>query len=463
MSTVVGAADGEPTMRVHLITFNYLPEGNAAVARASALAASWTASGHEVKVVTAFPHFPEGRLFPGYRNACFRADRLDGIPVLRCWVWPQPNRARWQSAVSHLSHTASALLFAARHSGPCDVVVASSPPLFVGLTGWLYSRVKRARFVFEARDLWPASLQALGALKDGLVLRSLERVERHVYDRADRVVCVTEGTRSLLVARGLAEEKLAVVPNGAGRDFLEATLADRERVRRACGLRDEFVVGYLGTHGVSQGLDTLLDVAERLRAWDQVRFLLCGAGSQRARLVSRATQRHLTNVIFLERRPYRDMPALYAAVDACWVSLVDVDLFATVVPSKIFEAMASARPIIGCLQGEAATLVEEHRCGLCVPRDPEAIAEAVLALARSPQRRMELGVAGRAAARSHFIREQTAIAYLNLLREVVAGSTTGADNTWAEGAANEVRPAEGVLASAGAAACTNQRVPPDDR
>jgi len=412
-------------VRVHIITFNYLPEGNAPVARVSALAASWSALGHDVKVVTAFPHFPEGRVFAGYRNARVRAETVEGISVLRCWVWARPNRASWQAAASHLSHSLAVLLFGARRSGPCDVVLATSPPLFVGLTGYLHARAKRARFVFEARDLWPASIQTLGALREGVALRILEGIESFLYDKADQVVCVTEGTRRLLSERGIPGPKIAVMPNGASRAFLDATERDRHAVRDHLGLHDEFVVGYLGTLGMSQGTDTLLDVAERMRDVPRVRFLLCGAGSQRERLIEAASQRHLSNVIFLERRPYQDMPGLYAAIDASWVALHDVDLFKAVVPSKLFEAMASGTPIIGCLQGEAAALLRQHRCGLCVPRDPAIIADAVLRLARSPALREQLGAAGRAAATRNFIREDLAIAYLRLLQGVVSARCRG--------------------------------------
>jgi glycosyltransferase involved in cell wall biosynthesis len=393
------------------------PEPAAPAARVHELARAWVQSGHDVSVITTFPNHPVGRIPAAYRGRGWATERLDGIRVLRCWLYAVPNRGVGRRGLDHLSFMVTAVLFGLPRLGRVDVVIASSPTLFSAVAAWLIARVRGVPFVLEVRDLWPDAIVSLGLMRPGPAVRVLEKLARFLYRQAARVVVVTEAFVDRLVEQGVPRGKLAVIPNGADtRLFSPET--DGASTRAALGLDGRFVVAYIGSHGLSHGLGAVLDAAA---AQPDVTYLLVGDGADRDRLLAERDRRQLDNVVMRASVGKAEVPGLYAAADVCLVPLRDVPLFDAFVPSKLFEMLAAGRPIIGAVRGEARRILERSGGALLVdPERPDQLAQAVQRLRADPDLRATLGRKGRAFAEQHYSRDVLAARYLKLLQTVVA-------------------------------------------
>ncbi len=381
-------------MDILFLSDNFPPETNAPATRLQEHARRWVAAGHRVRVVTCAPNFPHGVLLEGYENRWRQRELCDGIEVLRVKTYIAANRGFFRRTLDHLSFGLSGLLGGLTGPAP-DVVVATSPQFFAALGGWALAALRRRPFVFELRDLWPASISAVGAMREGRLLRLCERLELFLYRRAAAVVAVTEAFADDLARRGIDPAKVHVVTNGV--DL--SAYAPRPRGERS----GPFTVGYLGTHGMAHALESALAAAELLRERSDVALRFVGEGAAKPALVEEARRRALPNVRFLPGVPKEAMPDAWAACDAALVHLKDAPLFATVIPSKLFEAMGMGLPIVFAgPEGEASRIVRAHGCGVVVPpEDPRALADALAALADDPERARALGAAGARAARAY--------------------------------------------------------------
>jgi colanic acid biosynthesis glycosyl transferase WcaI len=346
-------------------------------------------------------------------------EHRDGVEVLRTWVFAAANRGRMLRSVSFTSFAASTVAWGQWFSTRPDVLIATSPQILGALAGLCVSLLRRVPLVLEIRDLWPESIVAVGALRESHpIIKSLRVVESTLYRAAASIVVVTDSFRDYLLTRGIDDSKIEVVKNGV--DLARFTpRAHNTPLRRELNWQSNFVVGYVGTHGMAHRLDRLLDVAVLLtKERANVRFLFAGEGAERQALEQRARHENLHNVVFLGSRQREEMPDTYASCDALIVPLRKTDLFKTVIPSKIFEIMAMKRPLILAVDGEARNLVEQSGGGIFVPpEDVEAIAAAITSLEQNPQQRQKMGEAGRAFVETHFDRTKLAARYLALLEK----------------------------------------------
>jgi colanic acid biosynthesis glycosyl transferase WcaI len=403
-------------VRIAYVCHYFAPEPAAPAARVHELSRAWVRAGHQVSVVTTFPNHPLGRIPPEYRGRWWSTERMDGIRVLRCWLYAVPNRGVGRRGLDHLSFMLTALAFGLPRLGAVDVVIASSPTLFSALSALIIARAKRVPFVLEVRDLWPEAIVDLGLMRRGPTVRLLERLAQFLYRHAARVVVVTQAFAERLAAAGVSRAKLAVIPNGADTQFFSPH-ADGRPTRDALDLDGRFVVAYVGSHGLSHGLGAVLDAAAQQ---PEVAFLLVGDGADRDRLVSERDRRQLGNVLMRPSVPKDQVPGLYAAADACLVPLRDVPVFEAFVPSKLFEVLAAGRPVIGAVRGEARDILTRSGAALLVdPERGDQLAQAVGQLRADPELRMELGRRGRAFAEQHYDRDALARRYLDLLEDVV--------------------------------------------
>ena len=279
------------------MTENFPPETNAAATRVYERACYWVKWGHQVTVITSSPNFPYGRLFDGYENKWRQIERMDGVRVVRVKTYIAPNKGTIRRTLDFMSFMVSSVFIGIFEKQP-DVIVSTSPQFFAAVGGWLLGLIRRAPFVFELGDLWPASIVAVGAMRDGLIIRALEALEIFLYHKASSIISLTHAFKLNLVSRGIPEGKIAVVLNGVDLWRYGPREPDPNLEKRVVGC-DKFVVGYVGTHGMAHGLKNVLDAAEILRNRDDITFLFVGAGSERAKLVSVAKRDGLENVIFL--------------------------------------------------------------------------------------------------------------------------------------------------------------------
>lgn len=405
-------------MHILYVSQYFPPEPGAPAARVSELSRAWVRAGHRVTVLTGMPNHPTGVVPPAYRGRSFVREEVDGVEVLRTWIYAAPNAGRVRRSLAYASFAGSAALFGQLRARTPDVLVATSPQFLCAVAGRAIALTRHVPFVFEVRDLWPESIVAVGALSAGHpIVRGLEVLEEHLYRVADRIVVVTDSFRERLVARGVSASKLAVVKNGV--DLARFEPAPRETALRAeLGWNDCTIVAYVGTHGMAHGLGAVLDAAKRLAARTDVKLLFVGEGAERSKLEARAREERIDNVRFLGPLPRERMPEVYATADVCLVPLRKTELFTTVLPSKIFEILAMERPIVLSVAGEARELVERSGGGVFVPpEDVEAMASAIAELADDRDRRARMGREGRAYVVREFDRDALATRYLDLLRE----------------------------------------------
>jgi glycosyltransferase involved in cell wall biosynthesis len=413
-------------MRILFLTDNFPPERNAPATRVHEHACYWVKWGHEVTILTGVPNFPEGKVFPGYRNRWRQEERIDGIRVVRVKTFITANEGILLRTLDYLSFMASAFLAGSFLPKP-DVVIATSPQFFAAVAGCALSALRGRPYLLEVRDLWPASIAAVGALKESIALRWLERMELFLYRKASAIVVVTKAFKEDLVRRGVPSGKVAVVINGVDLPRYAPRPKDPE-LEAKLGLAGRFVVGYIGTHGMAHALEKVLDVADRMREDAGVRFLFVGGGAEKAKLVEEAERRGLANVVFLASQPKERMPEIWSLCDAALVHLKDAPVFATVIPSKIFEAMGMGLPIvIASPKGEAGGIVEEEGAGIWVPpEDPVALEGAVRRLKEDADL-YERCAAGSRAAAPRYSRERKAREMIRVAERVARGHGAAVD------------------------------------
>ncbi|MEB2353345.1 MAG: glycosyltransferase family 4 protein [Burkholderiaceae bacterium] len=404
-------------MRILFLSDNFPPETNAPATRLHEHAVRWVRAGHDVTVITCAPNFPEGKLFPGYRNRWRQVEQIDGINVVRVKTYITANEGFARRTLDYMSFMASGFATGLFEKRP-DVVVSTSPQFFCALGTWALAGVRRLPWVFELRDLWPASIVAVGAMERSPAIRMLEKLELFLYRRADAIVSVTESFREDLVARGIERDKIDVVINGVDLERYAPRPRD-EALAREFGLEGKFVLGYMGTHGMAHALDRVLDAAELLRERSDIAFFFAGAGAERTNVERRVAELRLDNVKMIPRQPKDAMPALWSLCDLALIPLRNTPVFSTVIPSKLFEAMGMGVPVLMSLpEGEATGIVRRTGCGVCVaPEDPQAMVEAVLALAGDAERMATLRAASAAAA-PEYSRDRQAGRMVEVLRGV---------------------------------------------
>ena len=405
-------------LRITFLTHYFPPEIGAPQARLLELARRLNTDGDTVTVVTGFPNYPKGVVQEGYRGRFALEERLDGVRVLRRWVFATPNKGFLKRIVNHLSFVLTSLC-ALRALGPTDVIFVESPPLLIGIAALAFSRVKRAPFVLNVSDVWPQSAIELGALSNPLAIRLAEWLERHLYRRAAFVTVPTRGIRRQLASRGVPERKVVLLTNGVDVDVYKPA-AHEGAMARELGLAGRKVFLYAGTHGMAQGLDVILEAA-RLTRDPSVLYVLVGEGADKAALQARAVQEGIANVVFLPNQPKASMPALLNLAYATVIALKPLDVFRSALPSKMFESMAAGRPIAGSMWGEAAELIEAAGCGVVAqPGDAVALQQAVDSLAADPESARRMGERGRAYVVEHFNRADLAEQLGELLRRAAA-------------------------------------------
>ena len=406
-------------MRIVYLCQYFVPEAGAPAARLRDMARSWVHRGHSVTVVTGMPNHPTGVVQPPYVGRLIARESLDGVTVLRNWLYATPNEGLVRKTVSHLSFMVSALVLGNARLGTADVIIASSPSFFAVISAWVMSRMRKIPFVFEVRDLWPAVFVDLGVLTNAFVIRALESVEMFLYRRAALVVTVTEGFRTRLIARGLPPQKVVTVSNGAAIESFTPGPRDNA-VRTQLGLAGKFVVSYIGAHGISQGLELVLQAAQRLRDDADIVFLLVGEGARKRALLELRETLRLTNVIMLPAQAHQRVREYYCASDVCVVPLRQLPLFATFIPSKMFEIMACAVPVIGAVEGEAREILERSGgARLIMPEDAAGLADAVRWFKLHPGESRKMGAAGRAFVTANYDRQVLADRYAAALQALL--------------------------------------------
>ena len=373
---------------------------------------SLVAMGHEVTVLTGFPNWPSGKIYPGYRQRLVQRETVNGVRIIRVPLYPNHSRNPLKRIANFLSFALSATILGPFVVPRVDVIHVIHPPITVGFPAWMISRLKSIPFTMEIQDMWPENLRSTGMLRNEFALRLVGAFARWVYSKAILVRVISQGFRLNLLGKGVPNEKIRVISNWVDTEYYQPAAKSPEILDRF-GMRAHFNILYAGTIGLAQGLDVVLDAADYLFArLPGAQFVLAGDGAEYDRLRTESETRKLTNVRFLGRLPGDLMPTLYACADVLMLHLRADPLFAITVPHKVFTYLAAGKPILVGGEGDCASLVTESCAGIaCPPGNSTALACAVIKLyAMTPTEREAMGSNGRQVAcrsycRDHLVRE----------------------------------------------------------
>ncbi len=391
--------------------------------------------GHQVTVIASpvsyitgapSPLYPSPNPSTSLRASIGRGDGGDGITILRAAVYEAHHKSFVHRMIAFFSFMLSSFFIGLKVKD-VDLVWGTSPPIFQGVTAWLLARLKRAKFLFEVRDLWPLFAIAVGVLKNPILIRMSEWLERFLYRRADRVMVNSPGFIAHVNSVALSGERspkskgwrVDLIPNGADPSMFEPSKRGAD-FRRAYHLEDNFVALYAGAHGMSNDLNVLLDAAKLLADEKKIQIVLLGDGKEKPALQKRAEEMKLTNVTFVPSVPKSEMPNALAASDACIAILKPLEEYKTTYPNKVFDYLAAGRAVVLAIDGVIREVVEAAGCGLFVePGHPSAMADAIRKLANDPEKRHAMGLSGRKYLEENFSRAAIGEKLVELLEEMV--------------------------------------------
>ncbi len=347
-------------MTILFLSDNFPPEYNAPASRTYEHCLEWVKAGHSVTVITCFPNFPKGSVFPGYTNKLYQKEIMDGITVIRVWSFITPNKGTLKRTLDYISYAVMA--FFAGLLVKCDVIIATSPQFFTAFSGCGLSMAKRKKWIMEVRDIWPESISAVEAMSSQKVLKFLEKVELYLYKKASHIIVVTDSFKLNLNSRGVPLSKISVVKNGVNLAGYKLEESPRT-LRETLGLSNKFIVGYIGTHGLAHSLDFIVSSISKLKD-TSIHFLFIGDGAVKSDLVKSASFLKLDNITFLDPIMKEEVPRYLQILDCALVPLKKSSTFEGVIPSKIFETAAAGIPILIGVDGEARLIVEKYNAGI---------------------------------------------------------------------------------------------------
>jgi len=350
-------------MKILFLSDTFPPEICAGANRVFEQARYWVEQGHEVTVITCAPNFPRGKIYPGYKNKWYQVEEQASIRVIRVKTFLWPNRGLILRTIDFLTYMLMSFVSGLFQEKP-DIVIATSPQLFTAVSGWLLSRCKRVPFIFELADLWPASIGAVQALQTRLLLKIFEKLELFLYQRAEMVMALTSAFKTDLVRRKIPEKLITVIPSGVDLRHYHYRPKD-ENLLEQLGLKNKFVVGYIGTHGMAHGLENILEVAYLLHEDPDIHFLFVGDGAMKPALQALAKEKRLTNVLFIAGQSKTEIVKYWSICDLALVHLRNEEVFSKVIPSKLLEAVAMELPVLLISpSGEASEIVMSHEVGV---------------------------------------------------------------------------------------------------
>lgn len=410
-------------MRILLIHQYFLEQDDPGGSRFNEMTRTWSEQGHDITVLTGMIHANKSEKRPEYKGKYFVHKQHDAVSVWRCHVSESYNKNFLGRLWGYFSFVFSSIwagVFKAK--GKYDLILVTSPPLFVGLTAYVLSLLKRIPFVFEIRDLWPESAIDTGVVTNKVIIRFAYWFEAFIYRKARLINVLTPAFRNTLIEKKqVPADKIIFIPNAADFSLSDEVLTtfDREAFRKKEGIDDKFVITYVGAHGVANHLVQILDTAELLRDTN-VLFQLIGDGMQKKMLMEEAANRGLQNVRFVDSVPKKEVFKYIIASDMGTSVLKRVDTFKTIYSNKSFDYMACKKPILLVIDGVSRELIEDAKCGIFAePERPADIAEKIRIYLNNPELLKQHGENGYLYAKEHFDRTKLAMKYLEHLEGVI--------------------------------------------
>lgn len=382
------------------------------------------AKGHDVIVLTGFPNWPEGKVYPGYKIKLWQKETIGGVPIVRIPLYPDHSQSKIPRILNYLSFIISSSLLGLFLIRRPDVIHAIQPPTTC-FPAWLLSRLWRIAFTYEVQDMWPETLQATGMMNNNKVLAVVSKYCDWVYRKAAALRVISPGFRRNLIAKGVNGEKIHIISNWVDTDYYSPRQPDMA-LSEKFGFKGRFNILYAGTIGLAQGIETVLAAAKLVEDIEQIQFVLAGGGLALGDLKEYAATHNITNVKFLGRQPMELMPDLYSLADILLVHLKDDPLFRITIPHKTLTYLSAGKPVLAAVEGDVADIINSNHAGLtCAPGKPEVLADRVRCFYGMTQDgRNRLGENGREGALSKYSKAKLVKDILVMLKSVV-GSNVG--------------------------------------
>jgi len=403
-------------MRILILSQNYYPEPDQ---KMHILAKELVKIGHEVRVITSFPNYPEGKIYPGYKQRLVQKEKIDGISLVRLPLYPDKSQSIIRRSLNYLSFPFIATLLGPLVCGRADVMLVYHPPITLGIPALVISIIRRLPFVYEIQDMWPETLLATGMISNQMILGLIGIFCKFVYRWASAITVISPGFKQNLICKGVEGEKISVLYNWAYEgDFI---LPERNNdFARMIGLDGFFNVMYAGNLGPAQGLENILDTAALLQDINDLQFVFIGGGIDHARIINEVRVRKINNIKFLPRVPIDSMPAYYALADVLMIHLKNDPLFEITIPGKTQSYLLSGKPIIASVNGDTAKLIEEAGAGYGVkamdPRDLANVTRKIYNMSLNERRLM--GDRGREFYYKRLSPEVQVMRYESIFREI---------------------------------------------
>ena len=415
-------------MRILLIHQYFLEKGEGGGSRFNEMSKSWSEQGHEITVLAGMVHYNTGKKPKKYKGKFTYKDLMfyKNVDVIRCHVSESYNINFIGRLWGYFSFVFSSIYAGLlKTKGNYDLIIVTSPPLFVGITGYLLSRINRIPYVFEIRDLWPESAIDTGVLKNKLIIKFAFWFEGFIYKRAKLINVLTPAFRDKLIKiKNVPKEKVILIPNASDFSLAEKILKDSSfdalNFKKELGLENKFVITYVGAHGVANHLIQLIDAAEKLQNTNIV-FQLIGSGMRKEFLQKEVIKRSLSNVIFREPIPKSEVFKYILASDVGASVLKNVETFKTIYSNKTFDYMSCKKPILLVIDGVSRELVETAKCGIFAePENPLSIANKSKEMSTLEKSDLnQMGLNGYNYARENFDRVKLSKKYIQEINTIV--------------------------------------------
>jgi glycosyltransferase involved in cell wall biosynthesis len=376
--------------------------------------------GHALTIVASSLSYLTGATASGHSGLVTK-ERVEGIDVLRAYTLSCLHKSFFWRVVSFLSFMCSSVIASFR-AGSVDLVIGTSPPIFQAFSAWLVSFLRRRPLLLEIRDLWPEFAIDMGVLRSKPLIALARMFEKFLYARAAHIIVNSPAYRDYLIGKGVPEKKISLIPNGVDPEMFKPE-SDGRVFREELDLNGAFVVTYAGALGMANDIPTILNAAAELREQKSIQFLLVGDGKERPKLQKMADDMKLTNVKFTGARPKSEIADVLAASDACLATLLDIPMFSTTYPNKVFDYMAAGRPTVLGIDGVIRKVVEAANGGIFVPPgDSARLSEAIVTLFRNQELAREMGRSARKHVVEHFNRQKQSREFLQLCLRLTRGS-----------------------------------------
>ena len=368
--------------------------------------------GHDFTVIASNLSYLSGKKFSGESSQV-----QGGVRIFRVATYSALHRSFAHRVLAFISFMFSSFI-KGLFVKDVDLVWGTTPPIFQAVSASLLACVRRKPFVLEIRDLWPEFAIEMGVLKNPLLIWIARKVEHCLYGQASHIIVNSPAYKKYLIEKGVDDNRITVIPNGVETSMFRPDDTG-EHLRSRLGLNEKYVVTYSGALGMANDIPTLLEVASRLKSKKQIHFLLVGDGKERIQLEKLAEELDLTNVTFLGAKPKAEMPEVLAASDVCVAILMNISMFKTTYPNKVFDYMAAGRPTVLAIDGVIREVVESAQGGIFVnPGRADELSQAIEQLEASRDDARRMGIQARAYVATHFERAQQTEGLCKLLAEL---------------------------------------------